>query len=107
MGNPFERDSEARHRTDPASSHRRTSRSTGSSSAGRSGPSACSYWLYMALSVCSSVISRFPRCAITSLISSPQTQWLPSLNKVGIAAVLVGTVEVALIAMVGELSRWP
>jgi phosphate transport system permease protein len=28
-----------------------------------------------------------------------QTQWLPELNKVGIAAVLVGTVEVALVAM--------
>ncbi len=29
-----------------------------------------------------------------------QTQWLPSLDRIGIAAVLVGTVEVALIAMV-------
>ena len=29
-----------------------------------------------------------------------QTQWLPQLDKIGIAAVLVGTVEVALVAMV-------
>jgi phosphate transport system permease protein len=29
-----------------------------------------------------------------------ETQWLPELNKIGIAAVLVGTVEVALVAMV-------
>lgn len=29
-----------------------------------------------------------------------QTQWIPGLNKIGIAAVLVGTVEVALVAMV-------
>ena len=29
-----------------------------------------------------------------------ETQWLPELNRIGIAAVLVGTVEVALVAMV-------
>jgi len=29
-----------------------------------------------------------------------QTQWLPELDKIGIAAVLIGTVEVALVAMV-------
>lgn len=29
-----------------------------------------------------------------------ETQWIPGLNKIGIAAVLVGTVEVALVAMV-------
>lgn len=28
-----------------------------------------------------------------------QTQWIPGLNKIGIAAVLVGTIEVALVAM--------
>ena len=32
-----------------------------------------------------------------------QTNWQPELNQIGIAAVLVGTVEVALVAMVGEL----
>ena len=48
----------------------------------------------------SSDISRSLPSAITDGRSSPRAQWQPEIDQIGISAVIVGTIEVALIAIV-------
>ena len=78
---------------------RATSRPTGSSTAG-AGSSAC---LVLAITGAIGIFLGYqsiPTLRHYGLHFFTQTNWQPELNKIGIAAVLVGTVEVALVAMV-------
>ena len=66
----------------------------------RPAPSAWSCWLSPPVSASSSATRPSRHSATTGFRFFTQTQWLPELDKIGIAAVLVGTAEVALVAMV-------